>query len=156
MKKNKKGFTLIELLSVIVILSIIALIAVPIILNIIDKANKSAFKDTAYGIINAGELYYSLNKVIGNETKEQNFIFPNDIKDLQIQGKLPESGIMKINEEGQIALAISNKRYCITKPYQLDSLIVTEEIDNCVIPILIENITLVDSEINLNEGEKNK
>ena len=56
MKKRKTGFTLIELLAVIVILAIIALIATPIILNIIEKARKEAFKDTAYGIINAAEL----------------------------------------------------------------------------------------------------
>jgi len=53
MKRNKNGFTLIELLAVIVILAIIALIAVPVILNILDKSNKSAFKDTAYGIVSA-------------------------------------------------------------------------------------------------------
>lgn len=47
---RKKGFTLIELLAVIVILAVIALIATPIILNIIEKARKSAFKDSAYGI----------------------------------------------------------------------------------------------------------
>ena len=38
----KKGFTLIELLAVIIILAIIALIATPIILNVIDDAKKSA------------------------------------------------------------------------------------------------------------------
>lgn len=42
MKKNTKGFTLIELLAVIVILAIIALIASPIILNIIQNSQKSA------------------------------------------------------------------------------------------------------------------
>lgn len=42
MKMNKKGFTLIELLAVIVILAIIALIATPIILGIINDARKSA------------------------------------------------------------------------------------------------------------------
>ena len=40
---NKKGFTLIELLAVIVILAIIALIATPIILGMIDSAKKQAF-----------------------------------------------------------------------------------------------------------------
>ena len=46
---NKEGFTLIELLAVIVILVIIALIATSIILNIIEKARKTAFLDTAFG-----------------------------------------------------------------------------------------------------------
>ena len=45
--KNKKGFTLIELLAVIVILAIIALIATPIVINIIEdsKKNSSAISD---------------------------------------------------------------------------------------------------------------
>lgn len=42
MKTNTKGFTLIELLAVIVILAIIALIASPIILGIIQNSQKSA------------------------------------------------------------------------------------------------------------------
>lgn len=42
MKKNTKGFTLIELLAVIVILAVIALIASPIILNIISSARESS------------------------------------------------------------------------------------------------------------------
>lgn len=37
---KKRGFTLVELLAVIVILSVIALIAMPIILNIIEDAKK--------------------------------------------------------------------------------------------------------------------
>ena len=38
----KKGFTLIELLAVIVILAIIALIATPIVLNIISDSRESS------------------------------------------------------------------------------------------------------------------
>ena len=37
---KKKGFTLIELLAVIVVLAIIALIATPIVMNIIKSAKK--------------------------------------------------------------------------------------------------------------------
>ena len=39
---NKTGFTLIELLAVIIILAIVALIATPIILDVVDDARKSA------------------------------------------------------------------------------------------------------------------
>ena len=62
-QKRTRGFTLIELLAVIVILAIIALIAVPVILNIIDKANKVAFKDSSYGVLNAAEYYYAASQL---------------------------------------------------------------------------------------------
>ena len=48
MKEKNKGFTLIELLAVIVILALIALIATPIILNVINDAKKQAAKDSFY------------------------------------------------------------------------------------------------------------
>lgn len=55
MKKNK-GFTLIELLAVIVILAIIALIATPIIMNVINDSKKGAAKDAMFGYVKAVEL----------------------------------------------------------------------------------------------------
>ena len=58
MKKNK-GFTLIELLAVIVILAIIALIASPIIIGLIDDARKEAAANSASGIYHAVENVYA-------------------------------------------------------------------------------------------------
>ena len=55
---KNKGFTLIELLAVIVILAIIALIATPVILGIINDARSSAKDRTAELIVNAVELAY--------------------------------------------------------------------------------------------------
>jgi len=40
----RKAFTLIELLAIIVILSIIALISVPLIMNVIDDSKKEHLK----------------------------------------------------------------------------------------------------------------
>lgn len=55
MKRSNKGFTLIELLAVIVILAVIALIATPLIMNVINEARKNSSKDAAYGYIDAVE-----------------------------------------------------------------------------------------------------
>ena len=55
MKKDTKGFTLIELLAVIVILAVIALIATPIILNLIERARQGAAESSAYAYIEAAE-----------------------------------------------------------------------------------------------------
>ena len=51
----KKGFTLIELLAVIVILAVIALIATPMILGVIDSAKKGAAESSTYGYVDAIE-----------------------------------------------------------------------------------------------------
>ncbi len=56
---KNKGFTLIELLAVIVILAIIALIATPIILGIINDARNSAKQRTAELIAKETELAYT-------------------------------------------------------------------------------------------------
>lgn len=80
MKQNNKGFTLIELLAVIVILAIIALIATPIILNMINDAKKSAAKDSAYGYIDAVDKYIALAQ-LGTEISTE-----YDVK------KIPASG----------------------------------------------------------------
>ena len=53
----KKGFTLIELLAVIIILAIIALIATPIILNVINDARKSAGLSEASMILSGNNNY---------------------------------------------------------------------------------------------------
>jgi len=64
--KNNKGFTLIELLAVIVILAIIALIATPIVLGIIDDARNGAKDSTAQMIIDNVELAYSTAYIKNN------------------------------------------------------------------------------------------
>ena len=55
---NKKGFTLIELLAVIVILAIIALIATPIVMNVIDNAQDGANKRSVESYMKSVETAY--------------------------------------------------------------------------------------------------
>ena len=82
----KKGFTLIELLAVIVILAIIALISTPLILNVIEDAKKGAFKNTAYGIIEAAELSYAMDVLEGNN-EEVIFTYTDGVEESSVDGK---------------------------------------------------------------------
>ncbi len=50
---KRDGFTLIELLAVIIILAVVALIATPIVLNVIDDAKKSAATSEANMIVSS-------------------------------------------------------------------------------------------------------
>ena len=66
----KKGFTLIELLGVIILLAVIALIATPIILNVVEESEKKAFLVDCESIEKAAELYVidSKNGVVPDGT----------------------------------------------------------------------------------------
>jgi prepilin-type N-terminal cleavage/methylation domain-containing protein len=117
----KKGFTLIELLAVIVILAIIALIATPLILNVIDDSKKGAFKSTAYGIIETVELKYAQGLFKGNN-EEIIFTYNDGVESsniegekLEYKGERPKSGEIMININGEIALALHDGKYCAEK-----------------------------------------
>ena len=132
-RMKKKGFTLIELLAVIVILAIIALIAVPVVMNIISKANKSAFKDSAYGLLKAGESYYTSELLEDAEgiTEDVTFTFPNNIEGLEFQGSKPTGGTMTVRKDGKISLAIHNGKHCVTKGFEDEDIQISDDISNC-------------------------
>ena len=135
---KKKGFTLIELLAVIVILAIIALIAVPVIMNIINSARESAFEDTTYGLISAGEMYYASSLLENGMTSDVEFTieegeFVGENK-LEVKGSLPQTGKIKVTRDGKVALAITNGAMCITKGYDDSKIDLNEDVDNCVLP----------------------
>lgn len=67
--KANKGFTLIELLAVIVILAIIALIATPVILGVVETARKGAAQSSILGYIDAVEKQVMINEM--DDTKKE-------------------------------------------------------------------------------------
>ena len=121
----KKGFTLIELLAVIIVLGVIALIATPIVLDVIDSAKLKAFEESAYGIIETVKLknYDSML-----ENNDKTYIFPTD--ELVFQGERPKGGTV-ISVNGEIILAIHNGKYCATKKLGDEKVTITENISNC-------------------------
>ncbi len=126
MKKN--AFTLIELLAVIVILAFIALIATPIILNIIDKVKGKARMESANGVLNAAKYFYTeslleedmvypasglefvcngsvCEATIGMTVEEEGISLLTEeptVYTLKISGKAPSSGSITVTEEGVI------------------------------------------------------
>ena len=129
---KKRGFTLVELLAVIVILSVIALIAMPIILNIIEDAKKSSLKDTTYSLVKAAENYLSLEEIHGkkiewktNKITNEKYVSFNlnneeDIKRLNVKGKVPKKGRVEITSQGDTFVVAIDNNICAKKDYKED------------------------------------
>ncbi|MBE6138345.1 MAG: type II secretion system protein [Firmicutes bacterium] len=105
---KRKGFTLIELLAVIVVLTIIALIATPIVRDIIDKNNKKSAEISMTNMEKAAELYFYNNQLLG-EFKTARFVCKNGVckdgsKQLDITGQNPDFGIITIDKNGNIVM----------------------------------------------------
>jgi len=115
---KKKGFTLIELLAVIIILAVIALIATPIVLNVVDNARKSAFQRSASGYYDAARYLYD-ELYLKNDRQSLSFNFvdgeqisSNENYQLKVKGQVPKGGLVYLTSDGQITVSIHNGKYC--------------------------------------------
>ena len=97
---RKKGFTLIELLAVIVILAIIALIATPMILRVIDSAKKGAAESSTYGFIDAIEKSDLKNMIDTGDyaTKKDGTYDLNMLTDISYKGTVPKAVCVVIKD----------------------------------------------------------
>ena len=124
--KSNKGFTLIELLAVIVILAIIALIATPTILGVIETARKGSAESSALGYIDAVEKQIAIDmleqeaagKVLA-KTSGSLTVGTDDTK-LTVKGTKPTSGTVTVDENkgtitgANLVINLSGKNYCVT------------------------------------------
>lgn len=114
----KKGFTLIELLAVIVILTIIAIITIPLINNVIEKSKEKALENSAYGIIESANLYYAKNIETGISSPISFECTETGCKstsgeELKYKGKIM-SGTVILNPDGKINLCITDNINAVT------------------------------------------
>lgn len=178
MKKNN-GFTLIELLAVVVILAVIALISTPIILNIVENAQEGAFKNTAYGLVQASKFSYTNEIIQSSDVRGLTFSYidGNEIsnpigKTLDYKGTRPKSGSVLINSEGQVSLAIYNGKVCAEKTYGEPQVTITDkteteclatlgaetsgvnepELSSDMIPVKWDGLTWVKADVNNTPG----
>ncbi len=104
---KKKGFTLIELLAVIVVLSVIALVTVPMIVGVVEKARMGAFKDSVLGAITTIDYYLLENNL--SEIPEEGI----EVTDLELKNNSLKYGMITKNSEGKIEVVdVSDGRYC--------------------------------------------
>ena len=120
---NKKGFTLIELLAVIVILAIIALIATPTILGVIETARQGAAKSSALGYIDAVEKQIAIDMVAGTTVidyaDDNTITVGTDDTGLTLKGEAPTAGTVTIDatkgiiSKAALKVEMNSKEYCV-------------------------------------------
>ena len=115
MKEKNKGFTLVELLAVIVILALIALIATPIILNVINDAKKQAAKDSAYGYMDAVEKYIVSSELEDKSIQDGTYRVEELNKKISVKGSTPDNGNIEIKNSSVKSYDIGNNRITILK-----------------------------------------
>ena len=121
-KKRNTGFTLIELLAVIVILAVIALIATPLIMNVINDAKKGASRDAGYNVIKAGELRAATEGIAGANPPYHY----DETSDLDMKGTLPSKFTLDINENMNTQLRAWLNGYCVVKEYGNETVTIDE------------------------------
>ena len=103
--KNKKGFTLVELLAVIVILAVIALIATPQVLGMIEQAKEASAIDSVYGYIEAIEKQNAMALFDKKYTLYEKGNYNITDIEIHLKGTSPSSGTIEINNKTQVVEA---------------------------------------------------
>ena len=119
---KKKGFTLIELLAVVIILSIVAIITVPMIGKVINNVKKKAFENSIYGLIESANVYYASHLEEMEEGKNYVFDFTNyggqtsTGEELSFKGEKPTGGTITLKGTGEVLVNdITNGTYYASK-----------------------------------------
>ena len=115
MKEKNKGFTLVELLAVILILALIALIATPIILNVINDAKKQAAKDSAYGYMDAVEKYI-VSSELEDKSIQDGIYSVEELNSMgvNVKGSTPDNGNIEIKNSSVKSYDIGIDGYAVS------------------------------------------
>ncbi|MBP3766604.1 MAG: type II secretion system protein [Bacilli bacterium] len=108
---KKGGFTLIELLAVIVLIAVLSIIAIPTFTGVIEKVRKEAVRDSAYGLIEAADLYFSMNS---NDTFKCDGDRCSDLANnkLSFKGSVPTGGEIRAKNGSELYYVKINS-YCV-------------------------------------------
>src|SRR5574344_1472130 len=144
---NKKGFTLIELLAVI------AIIVTPIVTGIIKQAKESADQRSIEGYYDSAKNYFA--SALLDETKKATLDGNTNVFDnLELSSNKATSGSVKLDDKGNITLAIvlNNKCYTKSSSQSIKDVLVSDDVDNCVPKELYKEAILNGADPELSEG----
>lgn len=127
--KKKKGFTLIELLAVIVILALIALIATPKLLQVIEDSKERARIQSFRALIKASDIYIS-QSIMLNGSLDGNLF--DAVKD-RIKGDKPDSGDVRYDKDLGLGITGEYDGYCYVKDFGSDEIYRDDNRENCVL-----------------------
>lgn len=130
MKRNQ-GFTLLELLAVMIVLGLIALIAVPMIMNVVETSKRGTIKNSASGIVDAARNYHALEMEDKGVNTKVTIVFPEAGKMLEYNGEDPDQGTVVIEPDGKVALAVMFGDYCAKKDKSTDKITVEKSPSSC-------------------------
>lgn len=144
-KGNKNGFTLLELLAVIIVIALVALITTPIIINVINNANRDTFKSSVEGMLRSVELHASENYMGDTYTVTKGSITSSTGEKVHTSGGKDESGLIFMNNDGDTSATIYNKTWCAKKGLEDKQITITKySVSSCKtndsIPTLVKTI----------------
>lgn len=127
----RKGFTLVELLAVIVILAIIALIATPVVLGIINNSRESARLRSAEFYLDAVEqaiMKQNLNTVGETMPSECEIVANGNLNcdeetiNVEVDGEVPDSGVIMFEKStiSNVSLVYGNDTIVFNEDGKLD------------------------------------
>ncbi|NLV90539.1 MAG: leucine-rich repeat protein, partial [Tenericutes bacterium] len=134
---GNKGYTLVEVLAVLILLAIIFSIATPRMLDSIDESKKAAFKVSSNSIMNQLQKTYAKGEIEVPSSGKLYVIENNAFvgESININGVLPDSGIIHISKDGEVVFSLYKEDYCAVKDIGQDTITVSNNYAACIINI---------------------
>ncbi|MBE6138125.1 MAG: type II secretion system protein [Firmicutes bacterium] len=158
---KKKGFTLIELLAVIVVLAIIALIATPIVMNVISNAEKGAAERSADNYIKAVETLIATNALDGKKVKDGIYTIDSNgnlqFGDVEVSGTKSNGGRITIKDgrvvRGETTITIGDHAVSY-KDEKVEAKELAKLLDVCSLKSSTPNVVGAEYLCNLGDGDR--
>ncbi len=91
-------------------------------------------------ILTAVNAYYAMSVVDEKPLDDETFVIKNnklteDSPEISVVGRLPEEGIVMVNSEGEVRMALFERGYCLQKDFDSSEFKLAErELENCNLP----------------------